>query len=202
MRRHLSSEDGVVSRVEQDTIQGAGLWVGECWQATKGPLALTFSAAPVGSALGETTREPLLQMPAPPAERHAVSVYAVDGKVECVRFDAEAFHHSVQSLGPKCVEAAERMQIHALRSERGHGNAWQVRTARRQRRRLKELERSHLKQQAEATYKAMVALAVADGVVSAEERKTCKAFKERHGISDEQHQIALREAGWEGRPFD
>ena len=69
-------------------------------------------------------------------------------------------------------------------------------------RNLRDLERSHLQQRNAATYEAMVALAVADGVIAPEERTACAAFRAVNGISDEQHRQVLTKVGWDAASFD
>lgn len=71
----------------------------------------------------------------------------------------------------------------------------------RNRAKLRKLEEQHVRQRNLSTYGALVALAVTDGEVSPEESKAIKAFRLAHGITDAQHEEALRQVGWEGSEF-
>jgi len=51
------------------------------------------------------------------------------------------------------------------------------------------------------SYKMMVQLAVADGRLTSEELDKCNEYRKRFGITQEQHEKALEEAGWGNVPF-
>lgn len=183
LQRKGSSNDGVLSRMGQETLR-SGVWIGDCWRdaaATRTP---------------PNTDPPMATNSNSAGRRWNATATAVDGTVEAVRFDAAKFHAVTRSLGKNAVEASERMQIAALKSERMHGRSWQAFIAARNKEKMRQLEREHLQQRNTATYEAMVALAVADGVVAPEERVACASFRATHGINDEQHREALARAGW------
>ena len=96
---------------------------------------------------------------------------AVGGPVEAVRFDYERFHAALHELGPRAQHAAERMQLANLQAERHTSMAGKAQLQTRNRKRLRALEERHLREKQLATYTAMVALAVADGRVSHQERE-------------------------------
>ena len=171
LRRRPSQSDGVLSRLGKDVLND-GVWIGDCWEEG-----------------------------APQQKRWRSSVLVADRAVSALRFDTAKFHEAIRALGKDAVEAAERMQIAALRAERMQGRLWQLQMEERNRARLRELERSHLQQRNAATYEAMLALAVADGVVAPEERAACAAFRQANGISDEQHRHALTKVGWDEASF-
>lgn len=172
LRRRSSQLDGVLSRMGEESLS-EGVWIGDCWE--EGALR---------------------------SKRWRSSVLVADHAVSALRFDAAKWHEAIRSLGKNAVESAERMQIAALRAERMQGRSWQLRMEERNRAKLLDLERSHLQQRNAATYEAMVALAVADGVIAPEERAACAAFRAGNGISDEQHRQALTKVGWDAASFD
>ena len=55
-----------------------------------------------------------------------------------------------------------------------------------------------LKDQNLRQYKAMVAMAAADGEISTEEASVCKDFRERNGISDVEHTEAVKACDYNG----
>ena len=225
--RRLDSTDGVLSRVQPANL-GGGLWVGEVWDPGKlralgasiptsnsgdhGGSIDIRSIASVASAVDIAASSTTSTSSKPPARASTdaasskprswlTSVRAVGGPVEAVRFDYERFHAALHELGPRAQHAAERMQLANLQAERSHLNGWQAQLQTRNRKRLRALEERHLREKQLATYTAMVALAVADGRVSHQEREACRAFREAHAIGEDQHREALKAAGWEGKYF-
>jgi len=177
LHREEGAEEAIISRIKAADLARDGLWVGDCVDLEREPEA-------------PETR---------PTWR--ATVRSDGGSLEGLRFDADLFHDTVNSLGDKAVQAAENMQIAALRKERKYGAEWQARMRASNRERARALEQKHLRDLAEAQYRAMVALAVADGWVAVQERDVCLRFREAHGITQEQHDEALRDVDWVGRPF-
>lgn len=208
--RRMDSVDGVLAQVESSALDSGGLWVGDVWDPSKlvsSPetmkLATFVSEHLTSNGAGKVTgriESTSNTVPDAPSAWHA-SVRADGGTVDAVRFDYDEFHRALDELGPAAQQAAERMQLAALRLERVRLSSWQSQLQARSRRQLRQLEERHLREQTRVVYEKMVALAVADGYVSPEERNQCGTFRAAHGICEAQHQEALRAAGWEGRPF-
>jgi len=178
LQRHRSATDGVLASITQEALSTCGLWVGDCaWE-------------PADAALSSQQH------------RWKMSVRAVGGSLDAVRFDADSFRAACRAGGPSCMHSAERMQIEALRAHREHTGQFMLKYQARHKDRLRELEEAHLREKAVATYEAMVALAVADGTVTPEEASACAQFRAAHDLGDDTHDEALRKVGWNGGGFE
>lgn len=190
IQQYQSVTDSIICHIDQTGLR-AGTWIGDCWEDHE--------------ATSCSRQLPLSESISPSSSSHRrqwlATAKAVEGSLETVSFDSRKFHEAVREQGKEAIEAAERMQIDALRAERMRGYNWRAQMAQRNQAKLRALEMSHIQQRNVCTYEAMIALAVADGVVAPEEREACAAFRKTHGINDVQHREALAKVGWADQPF-
>ncbi|GBG30116.1 Blood vessel epicardial substance [Hondaea fermentalgiana] len=107
--------------------------------------------------------------------------------VRLVSFDIRKFSTFIKQ-DPQLMAAADRLQIDDLRGKLRGSHAEKTRQ-------IDDLK-AQLDAQVEASYLAMVRLAVSDGVLTRHEIERCREYRVQHGITDEQHKRVLRSVGW------